>query len=549
MKNMKKFLALTCVVAMLVPTLAFAADGEFTGDGIIENDNSPALKVTNVVLPTVSADTYNFTIDAEELFAAVDGENYDANDAEGVWFKAQDEAPQLTIVTDANTEGELSFAKKAWVEDTNLATITAALAGKTSAAVDDTFLADYAVWVPEITSGDDGDVRTGNGVYQILTQATLADYFEVTYDETTNEFATITVKQHTSANDKISNGELYVLDYVALDGIQAATEFYSEPSDVPTFATGLFIKNIDATNDNVPGTNDATEADADISYTAAALGSTAGQVKFEKAVFKNQGTSSEATVVNKSTFDIKVSAKVTVENANALTFVEDKADLTESADDASIYLAIDDETTETAITGTADKNGAYANAPTATAEVTIAGTGINNATFYQTADKEAVTGSHKYYSYLNPIASYNDATFTILAAVDADDDWDTYVDAVIAAGAAPDIKVVYTWKEVGTETSIDATTYSTTGTNTYTINWKDGLSDEQKTIKSIYGGVTADSITNAFVSGSYALSSDKNTLTIYGSKGAFKSGAIGADRYIKVTFGDDTYVILTVRCS
>ena len=177
----------------------------------------------------------------------------------------------------------------------------------------------------------------------------------------------------------------------------------------------------------------------------------------------------------------------------------------------------------------------------------ISTAGIN---FYQSDETEEGTGSYKYYNYLNPVAesAYTSASFQIKAAVDAGDDWATYTEAVKKAGAAPKINVVYSWEKVGTE--ITATTYSISGSNAYSIAWAAGLSEANKTIKSITGGTKADALTTfTFETAAYALSADKNTLTIDGSKGPFGAGAIDAKRYIKVTFGDDSFVVLEVTCA
>ena len=547
MKKFKKLIALTCAAAMLVPSIAFAADGEFNGDGVVENNNAPALDITNVVLPTIAANTYNFTIDAEELLAQVDGENYDANDADGVWFKAESVAPELVVTTDEATTGdtttEVSLVEKVYVEDTGFAIIGNELAGATDLTT--AFTNTYAVWVPEIDTADadqDGDTTepTGNGEYKVVTNADITDYFNFEFSSGTNsdEYTSMATKQHTSENDNISNGKLYVLSYVAIDADDAAAKYYdADTTSLKSDPTAtLYVVDTDATNDG--DTTPSAQA-GETTYTAAALAADPDapvlyELVYKAAEFTNQGTSSKAVVINKSTFDIKVSAKVTVANATGLTFEATDADLTTSTDDASIYMEITDGTTPVAIVG---------EAPTATATVKIAGTGTTDATFYQTSDLEDITGSHKYYYYLNPIASYNNAYFEISAKVDASDNWDSYVEAVKDAGAAPDIQVVYSWEKASAE--ITATTYSVSGSNTYAITWSASMSPANKTIKSITGGMSENAVnTFTFASDSYSLSADKTTLTIDGTKGPILSGAVGATRYIKVTFGDDAYVVL-----
>ncbi len=556
MKKFKKLIALTCVAAMLVPSIAFAADGtdpsgEMNGNGVVENDNAPAIDITNVVLPTTSlaSDTYNFTIDAAELLADVDAENYNNTKAEGVWFKAQSAAPELVVTTDANTTGELSLVEKVYVEDTDFDIIGAELDTKTDLSA--AFANTYAVWVPEKDTSDadqDGDTTepTGNGEYKVVTNTNITDYFNFVFTSGTgnNEYTSMAAKQHTSENDNISNGKLYVLSYVAIDAEDAAAKYYdADASALKSEATGtLFVKNIDAGNDNVPGTNDAAEADNDIAYTQAALDAdstpVAGELVFEDAVFTNQGTSSQAVIINKSTFDIKVSAKVTVSDATGLTFEADDADLATKTDDASIYMAIKDGTNEIAILG---------ETPTATATLKITGVDPTNSTLYQTSTSETATGSHQYYRYLDPVVSYNEAYFEIYAATDAADDWDAYVEAVKEAGAAPKINVVYSWEKAGND--ITATTYSIGSANNYAITWTSSVKEAEKTIKSIEGGLNADTLNVIFDAESYSLSGDKNTLIIDGTKGKFGAAAVGAKRTLKITFGDDTFVIVEVTCA
>ena len=203
MKKFKKLIALTCVAAMLVPTIAFAEEpgtatsGTMSGDGVIENDNAPSLDVTNVVLPTtaLASDTYNFTIDAAELLATVDGENYDANDAKGVWFKAESTPAQLTIVPADGGTPTYDLYEKVYKVDTDFSTIEADLATQTSVPALDT--EKYAVWVPEL---DASSVPTGNGKYEYLTAATIVNYFDIKFEGAGNVFSAITPKQNTTGN-------------------------------------------------------------------------------------------------------------------------------------------------------------------------------------------------------------------------------------------------------------------------------------------------------------------------------------------------------------
>lgn len=534
MKKFKKLIALTCVAAMLVPTIAFAEEpvtsGSFDGDGVVENNNAPALDVTNVVLPTtvLDADAYDFKIDPEELFATTNSEKYSAGNADGVWFNAQTAAAKLTIADSGNT-GKFSFAKKDWVEDD--ATFTTFKAAFTSASDVSGLTADtYAVWVPAAD-------KKGGGEYVKLTAATIGEYFDIDFGAD-NGIDTMVAKQHTSEpnGDKIFNGKLYVFDWVAVTEEEAARDFYT-PADPDTaapatIAAGLFIKDVSG------GTPDYT--------LAAALGAADKQCAYVEATVQNGGTSTAATVINKSTFDIKVTAKVTVNNANKLTFVDAQDKLDDVTTDASIYMAILYDTDKiAAVAGNADANGAYAAAPSATATMKLTGISTAGINFYQSNEVEDGTGSYKYYNYLNPVAesAYTSASFQIKAAVDAGDNWATYTEAVKKAGVAPKINVVYSWEKVGTE--ITATTYSVSGSNAYSIAWAAGLSESNKTIKSITGGMSAEA-TNTFTfdSQAYVLSNDKNTLTIDGTKGPILSGAVGAKRYLKVTFGDDTSVVL-----
>lgn len=533
MKKFKKLIALTCVAAMLVPTIAFAAEpetsGSFEGDGVVENNNAPALDVSNVVLPTTAldADAYDFKIDPEELFATTNPEKYTAGNADGVWFNAQTAAARLTIAGSGST-GNFSFAKKDWVEDASFNIFKGAFtaASNLDSMPEDT----YAVWVPKADN-------KGEGEYVKLTKDTIGSYFNIDFGVDAG-IDTMTAKQHTSKpnGDKIFNGKLYVFDWVPVTEEEAARDFYTpadpDTSTPATIAAGLFIKDV------AGGTPDYT--------TAAALGTADKQCAYVEATIQNGGTSTAATVINKSTFDIKVTAKVTVNNANKLTFVDAQDKLDDVTTDASIYMAILYDTDKTAaVAGNADANGAYAAAPSATATMKLTGISTAGINFYQSDEVEDGTGSYKYYNYLNPVAesAYNSASFQIKAAVDAGDDWVAYTEAVKKAGVAPKINVVYSWEKVGTE--ITATTYSVSGSNAYSIAWAAGLSESNKTIKSITGGMSAEA-TNTFTfdSQAYVLSSDKNTLTIDGTKGPILSGAVGAKRYIKVTFGDDTSVVL-----
>ena len=559
MKKFKKLIALTCVAAMLVPTIAFAADGtdpsgEMNGNGVVENDNAPAIDITNVVLPTTSlaTDTYNFTIDAAELLADVDAENYNDTKAEGVWFKAQDAAPELVVTTDEDTSGdttaEVSLVEKIYVEDTGFAIIGNELAGATDLSA--AFTNTYAVWVPEIDTTDadqDGDSTepTGNGEYKIVTNADITDYFNFVFTSGAgnNEYTSMATKQHTSENDNISNGKLYVLSYVAIDADDAAAKYYD--ADTTSLksdpAATLYVVDTDATND---GDVTPSAQAGETTYTTAALAAdpdapTLYELVYKDAVFTNQGTSSKAVVINKSTFDIKVSAKVTVSDATGLTFEADDADLATKTDDASIYMAIKDGTNEIAILG---------ETPTATATLKIAGVDPTNSTLYQTTGPEAITGSHQYYRYLDPVTSYNEAYFEIYAATDAADDWDAYVEAVKEAGAAPKINVVYSWEKAGLVTEISGNTYSRSATNnTYTIDWANAVEVGDRAIKSISLSLNGtDIIGNALPAACYNLAG--STLTIDATQTtAIGAGADGQVRYFIVTFMDNSTAKITVN--
>lgn len=97
------------------------------------------------------------------------------------------------------------------------------------------------------------------------------------------------------------------------------------------------------------------------------------------------------------------------------------------------------------------------------------------------------------------------------------------------------------------ETTITGSKYVIGSPNTYTISWKTGMAEANKSIKAMASGATKETTTTTVTAGSYSLSDDKSTLTIRGGANtSIGTGAKGQTRYIKVTFSDDSVAYITI---
>lgn len=518
MKNFKKLIALTCVAAMLVPTVAFADDvlptesPSYSGDSVVENDNSGVPEYTSVVLPTIDedGDTYDFKIDRDDLLKEYDKVNeYDLS-AQGIYFNAE-----KTAATIALTGSGTKLYKLSIVEDVALAKLTSVLVksgtGATGAEMATALFGDagntykFYAWSPKSTT------TNGKGDFVEITADTINNYIDVTVDDVDSPTAitAIAVKNDNLSGSVIWDGKIYVETYEEIttdNNVGYANTVKEYGITAEDAGEGLFVST-DA--DSVPPT--ALQV-SDYTYTAATRHFTS--------------TTDIATIENKSTHPVAVSVQVTVE-ADGLTFSEDGVYTSDT--NASIYVAVQE-------AGNATNKAAVENGK-ATAYYILDRTtpnGESNLIKFQGGITEgSATGSHSYYTYEKPNVVGDSVSFSITASANqeegSDAAWDAYIEALTAENSEiekPSISVVYTIVKV--EDGEAENTYVDEDNNVYTVtasdNWVTGFEvgcehtyDNYKDTECNDCGATRDGIANSLT---FSLSSDKSKSYITVGSGA-----------------------------
>lgn len=451
MKKFKKLIALTCVAAMLVPTVAFAADPTSetgtpsTGDSVIENDNSVKPAYTSVDLPTITDGTYDFQIDRDHLLADYDYVSTHDGDSY-VYFKAEN-AP-ATAVNAAGDDHSLYLketviadesAKTAFLGKFTTSTLTGVLTGTEG----------YYVWVP--TTAD-----PTRGEFQAISDTNVTNIVEWsdagTPDDTDDDKAVLRIDFN--SGDFIWDGNIYYDTYTLLSATEAVEYITVDASNAVTAVNANLYK-ANSTAATETATNATAAAKEDITYTPATT--------------QYIDESDAAKVVNKSTTPIVVSVKVDMKTTEGITYVG-KDDIATDTENASLYIAIEDEANHAVAVNNDTRN--------ATAYYVLAGA-VNNTTKYQgkSDDLNQATGSHNYYQYEKPYPTYAEHSFKIVADVnesgDADPAWKTYVDSLTEPGKKPTIEVVYSW-EVVEETETANVYADLAGENLYTTDGSTG---------------------------------------------------------------------------
>lgn len=450
-KKLKKLLALTCVAAMLPASLASATT--LGGDSSIENSSASDPTVVSVVLPTASADIYDFTVDRNGLLKAHgDSTMYDGT-AKNVYFYAQKTAAKLAPATATN-----AFYVK---EKTEVLTPSTTIPAKVSAGVTAFDTANYYVWQPDTSSA--AAKAAGTGKWTKLSSENAANFLDLTITDGTGAITAVAVKTGNTSGANIFDGKIYEEGYTKITDDTVAAKYVTLTTNgtVDTISTDLFMSLADGSSSTY--TNPAV---SDVKYTA--------------AVYQYTGTSDEAKIINKSSSPIAVAvvatAKVSDGKTDGLTYVGSSATLDGTADVAGIQIALGDgsDSTYFATSGDAATANAYYVLPAMTTATTT----------YQSTEINEATGSHVYYQYYAPAkdSDYSSAAFKLTAAAsnsgldhegqgtaNADDaKWDAYIADLTADNATvekPEISVVYAWETVA---ATNATTFTATSGNTYT---------------------------------------------------------------------------------
>lgn len=248
-------------------------------------------------------------------------------------------------------------------------------------------------------------------------------------------------------------------------------------------------------------------------------------------------TSDEITIYNKSSYDVEVGLSVTLNTGDVALAAKDAL---ASAKAPSLYLGLIKGSDAAAAITTPTYDSAAA---TVTKVPEADGTTVTKG--YQiTASQTAVEGVEQspngyYYTYeLTPGFADTDAqkiTYKLEGACDASSDWSKIDTTAVTA------KVAWTITKAG-EPSISGTSYSISGSNTYTVKNVDSAA----TISSVQMSADGTTIVGSLPAGSYSLTG--TTLTIDGTKNTLiGSGGVGKARHFIVTFSDGTVVKFSVN--
>ena len=476
MKKFKKLIALTCVAAMLVPSIAFAAEPETTpgagttstGDSVIENNNATDIKYTAVVLPTIDAGTYNFTIDREGLLDKFDSTN-EYNTGDSVFFKAEKTAASVAVVAsgDTSTNKLVEIGKDVDIDgeaeviatEISASALYEALYGNTLTAAKSDVEGKYFVWSPaKDTEGKYNNQGTWVEIVFVTytpaggdeLTANYDDYLKLTFatpgDDTTAVSA-IELQADPLSGETLWDGNIYTIGYNEItDGAKAVEKYniVASGTTIQSMSDGLYVEN--------------TSADGNtITYTAITTANAATTLTYTEATEWYNSKSDKAAVTNKSTNPIAVSVDVTV-TAPGLTFNQTGTYTSDTA--ASVYFTLNADTNKAVV----DTKGK------ATAYYVLDGAAVTPILF-QGTDTNAATGSKNYYNYAAPelvgtADQYDSQDFYIQATANttegSEDAWDAYIadvkDTQKTEIVKPTIAVVYNWVPLNDEVATTANT-------------------------------------------------------------------------------------------
>jgi len=445
-KITKSLMAVALSAAMVLSsTSAMAAEQTSTGNGAFENDDSAVPVYDEVTLPTVAAGTYNFTIDPQKLLNKYDSETYSDASAT-LLFNTVNQQAKIEALATAQIDGALIDGKlythtkvEADIDDDLKAAIT--VATSTITAVEPGFY----LWVPDETTPIDYD-----GKYLEIDTTVLGTYFDITLTESAVD--SIALKANHNAGSVVCADEIYMDEYVEATG--SATDYVTLKADGSAIDTETATANQDI---NLYVTTD------EAAFTQITKTNLATYVKFTPATNTYKGQSNKVKIINKSTKTKTVTAKVTVKNADGLTF---KPEATYSSDtSASVYLAITDGSTPVAV-------AAADSVVSATKTFELAPADESEAITYQTTSTDDKTGGHVYKRYIQPDdgSKYSFCEFYITGSANSEEGakeaWDAYNKALEAnqTPKIPGIDVVYSIND-----KVDKYTLTAAGDNAPTF--------------------------------------------------------------------------------
>lgn len=427
MKNGKRWLAATAALCMVMPSAtAFATGANVTGSGNVEYDPQIVAPYYHVVLPTITDSTYDFILDPFKELPKYDAVTYQANKTA---YFTQTKAETLKNPESTNSDGKLYIAK---YTDVTAAGVAAALKAEfvdTNGAIVKAGNKSYFVWVPD-------EDNMPEGKYVELTAANVLDYCTAkdAAGAVIPKPATGTITTGIDAlefNAKYNSGDfvfdnaLYELGYEELGTVGGTSETYTIDEFVDVDASGTV--SIPATGKKTLYTADA----AGTTYTPVDSTNVTTYVEVVDAVLTKTDASDTFKIVNKSSADTKVTAKVTVENAGSLTFLS--AAPATGDTDASVFLQIGGQYGATTPTTIAEAVEPDTTNNTIEGEVTFDLTGLSDVTKYNTyqGDEIEATGGHEYVRYNKTSMEYDSAELHLSLVANGDaasrDAWGAYV--------------------------------------------------------------------------------------------------------------------------
>ena len=290
--------------------------------------------------------------------------------------------------------------------------------------------------------------ENGRGMPDLSYIQPLCEILEISINELLNG-ERINDNQYQEKSEEII---VDTITYTDISGVDAAAQFYDmeQASELISYTNAtLYVKEVDSSGLIFyhPATLEQNEP---------------GSVYYRHATYTHADTSAPATITNKSTFDICVTAEVQVHNSEGLVFCSSPEFYDKSSDTANIYMGL-----------TADHHCVPIMNNVAVASYILKGS-AENSIRYLIANgliEDTLIGTLNH--YLSPIDSYASVDFQIEAAIDtrnsANSAWKSYVKALSdGTYARPVIDVVYTMEEV-TRDIENSSYYVSEHGNTYVI--------------------------------------------------------------------------------
>lgn len=418
MKKFKKFMAIaTATILTITPMTVFGADTAtnktVTGAGAVENDNSTAPTYDAVVLPTMGANTFDFTLDPNGLLHEYDPDVYATQDT--LLFRSETAAATLAIKSDDSTTDKKLY-KKTYVELSNVNEILSDLEVATSSSPTVTFKSaatnEYYVWTPK------SDTTEGQGEYKKLTDSNLYTYIipAVTESAGTYSLGSTATMVNPKLEASASNGKVYKIAYTEV----------TDPTEAGAYVTAASGSTVSTISDGLYKTTDSGTTFTPVTVSDSSI------LVYSPAFSTYNGTSDIIKIENKSTKAKTVTATLKVTNSDGLTFTDDvnfKKDDPENEgqkiadNDSMVYLAVTDGSTSSAVKvgedGVATITGTYELAAPTSTPLT-----------YMTNQKDSLTGSHIYKQFENNDVTYTSVSLKVTGKANKDADWDAYVKAL-----------------------------------------------------------------------------------------------------------------------